>query len=204
MTNNITKIALLFGIIATIGFGTNYAQAAEISGAQGHITLVLQDADGNITQYVQTDNAITQRGLDCMVDTIFIGSAGTGNSNCTNVDPFDVIAIGEGTVSTDSDATGLNNTMPTNCMAVSVTPVQDSGTLTVAIQIEAVFGGDGNATNGENIDNAACIGAITEAGLFSIGDATNLPDSILAYQDFSVINLGATDTLTITWDIDFT
>ena len=67
MRNNITKLALLFGIIATIGFGANSAEAASIDGALGHITLVLKDSDGAIKQYVQTDNAITIEGLDCIV-----------------------------------------------------------------------------------------------------------------------------------------
>ena len=204
MTNNITKIALLFGIIATIGFGTNYVQAAETSGAIGHIELVLHDADGNITQYVQTDNAITTEGLDCLVDSVFLGSAGAGNSGCLDVTPFDFISIGLGTTATDSAASALNSALPSGCRGVAVVPVQDTGTTTVAVQIEAVFGGDSITTNGEDLDNAACIGAITEAGLFSDGSATVVPLSIFAYQDFSVINLGATDTLTITWDIDFT
>ena len=45
-------------------------------------------------------------------------------------------------------------------------------------------------------------GAITEAGIFNI--YTLDIGNILAYQDFTVINKGASDKLTITWTLDFT
>jgi len=200
MQNNITKLALLFGIIATISFGANSAQAAEISGGLGHIELVLADSDGNIKQYVQTDNTITEEGLDCLVDSVF-GTSGTGT--CANNDPFDVIAIGEGTNGDQPNATGLTTELLTGCFAVAVTPTADTGDLTQRITITAVFGG-GTAGSGD-VDNAACIGNITEAGLFSIGAPTvTTPTNIFAYQDFTVISIGTADTLTVTWDIDFT
>lgn len=200
MRNNITKLALLFGIIATIGFGANSVQAASIDGGLGHITLVLRDSDGVIKQYVQTDNAITIEGLDCIVGQTFLGVNNQGT--CANTDPFDVVAIGEGTVATDSDATDLNNDMPTGCFAFAATPVADSGTTTQKITIEAIFGG-GTAGAGD-IDDAACTGNITEAGLFSIGAPTvTQATNIFAYQDFTQIVLGTADTLTVTWEIDF-
>jgi len=45
-------------------------------------------------------------------------------------------------------------------------------------------------------------GAITEAGIFN--SATAGTGSMLAYQNFTVINKGASDKLTITWTLDFT
>lgn len=199
MQNNITKLALLFGIIATIGFAANSAQAAEISGGLGHIELVLADSDGNIKQYVQTDNTITEEGLDCLVQGVF-GTTTVGT--CANTDPFDVIAIGKGTTADEANAVGLAVEMPTGCFAIAVTPTADAGDLTQRVTIQAVFGGGGAGSG--NIDDAACIGSITEAGLFSIGAATvTTPTNIFAYQDFTAISLGSADTLTVTWDIDF-
>ena len=200
MRNNITKLALLFSIIATIGFGAISVQAAEISGGLGHITLVLKDSDGVIKQYIQTDNTITAEGLDCMVGQTFLGTNTQGT--CTNTDPFDVIAIGEGATADEVAVVNLANDMPTGCFAIAVTPVADGGSSTQRITIEAVFGG-GTAGSG-NIDDAACIGNITEAGLFSIGAATvTQSDNLFAYQDFTAIALGSADTLTVTWAIDF-
>jgi len=45
-------------------------------------------------------------------------------------------------------------------------------------------------------------GAITEAGIFN--QHTIDGGGMLAYQDFTVINKGANDKLTITWTVDFT
>ena len=202
MQNNITKLALLFGIIATLGFGINSAQAAEISGGLGHITLVLKDSDGSIKQYVQTDNVITHEGLDCLIEQIF-GDAPDA-TGCADTTAFDTIAIGEGT-DQGITATGLGVVMGAGCNAASpavgVAPVADAGTGTQKVTITAVFGG-GTAGSG-NIDNSICTGTITEAGLFNVGDATVAPTNIFAYQFFTGIALASADTLTVTWDIDF-
>ena len=202
MQNNITKLALLFGIIATIGFGINSAQAAEISGGLGHMTLVLKDSEGDIKQYVQTDNVITTEGLDCLIQQIF-GDA-PADTTCDDTSAFDTIAIGEGSDQTVS-ATGLGTIMGSGCNAASpavgIAPVANSATSPQKVTITAIFGG-GTAGSGD-IDDAVCTGTITEAGLFNVGSATVAPTNIFAYQFFTGIVLATADTLTVTWDIDF-
>ena len=74
MRNNITKLALLFGVVATMGFGamnTAVADTSGITGGLGHLELVLAGSDGTIKKYVQTDNFITNQGKDCIMDLVF-------------------------------------------------------------------------------------------------------------------------------------
>lgn len=204
MQNNMTKLALLFGIVATMGLGTMNTAVADTSErtgvAIGHIELVLAGPDGAIKQYVQTDNVITHEGLDCLVDSLFIGTAGTGTCD-TNVDPFDVVAIGVGTGQGVTDLT-LATPLASGCIAgADPSVVADSGTGTQRITIEVVFGGA--TSTGADVTNAACQAAITEAGLFNTGDATTTANNMFAVQSFSVINIATADTLTVTWDLDF-
>ena len=203
MENNITKLALLFGIIATMSLGTMntvLADTSERTGvALGHIELVLRDSDGNIKQYVQTDNIVTLEGLDCLVDSLF-GSTGTGT--CSSALDFDVVAIGTGAAG-GTGATALTGALGAGCIAgVDPGVVADTGGLTQAIQVEVVFGGGGQAAG--DVNNAACEAIITEAGVFNTGNPTTTTDNMFATQGFGAITIGSTDTLTVTWDIDFT
>lgn len=201
MQNNTAKLALLFGIIATIGFGTMNtvsAETSERSGAQGHLELVLRDFDGNIKQYVQTDNLVTNIGLDCIVESVF----GTGVTTCvTSTDPFDIIAIGNGTGQSATSIV-LNGVMNSGCIALADSSVEFiSETSPQSVIIEVQFGG---LSSGATLAAFECEYVITESGLFNIGDATTTAVNMLAYQSFSAITIGASDTLTVTWDLDFT
>ena len=203
MQNNITKLALLFGIIATMGLGTMNAVVADTSErtgvATGHITLVLRDSDGEIKQYVQTDNLVTREGLDCLVDSLF-GSTGTGT--CSSALDFDVVAIGTGAVGTDT-AIALTTPLTSGCIAFADPGVvADVGTTTQAIQVEVVFGG--STSSGADLAASQCEATITEAGVFNTGGAAVATDNMFATQGFTGVTIAAADTLTVTWDIDFT
>ena len=202
MQNNITKLALLFGIVATMGFGTMntaVADTSEITGGLGHIELVLTDEAGNIKQYVQTDNFITHEGLDCLVDVLFRGASGTGT--CGATDTFDAIGLGIGSAATVA-STALSSGLASNCIGFTATPSADSGTLTQTITISAIFGGAGSS--GADVFATECEQTITEAGLFNAGGATTALGDMFAYQTFTGITIANADTLTVTWDLDFT
>jgi hypothetical protein len=62
----------------------------------------------------------------------------------------------------------------------------------------------GGTATGFDVNNAACIGAITEAGLFNTGGATVATNNMFANQGFTAVNIAANDKLTVTWAIDFT
>lgn len=201
MQNNMIKLALLFGVVATMGFGamnTASAETSERTGALGHVTLVLAGPDGDIKKYVQTDNVITHEGLDCLVEVLFIGAT----TLCANLDTFDVIAIGTGsgiTATGQALAGGLGST----CQAQpDPSPSVDAGTTTQVVTIEVVFGGAASGTS--DITSAQCEVAVTEAGLFNVGSASAAPNNLFAYQDFTAITIATADTLTVTWSIDFT
>ncbi len=203
MKNNITKLALLFGIIATMSLGTMNTVVADTSErtgvALGHVTLVLRDSDGEIKQYVQTDNVVTEEGLDCLVDQLF-GSVTTGT--CTTTGNMDIVSMGIGAAG-GATATTLTTPLASGCIAFADPGVvADAGTSTQAIQVEVVFGG--STSTGADIANAACEATITEAGLFNTGGATTPTLNMFATQGFTGVAIAAADTLTVTWDIDFT
>ena len=203
MQNNITKLAMLFGIVATMGFGTMntaVADTSERTGGLGHIELVLADEAGNIKQYVQTDNFITHEGLDCLVDRLF-GSSGTGSCGDSTV-TFDAIGLGTGSAATVSSS-ALTAGLASGCFGFTdLTPTADGGTTTQVITIDAVFGGAGSASG--DVQDVECEKTITEAGLFNAGGAAVALGDMFAYQTFTGITIATADTLTVTWALDFT
>lgn len=88
--------------------------------------------------------------------------------------------IGTGTTAAAAGDTALQTALDRN----AVTSLTDSGAVLTAVGTWAA--GDGT-------------GAITEAGVFNAGAA----GTMLARAVFSVINKGASDTLTITWTFTF-
>jgi len=156
------------------------------SGISGHITATLYDDDGYIKAYRQTDNRIVDRGLDIIGDLVFGLSLVTGESI------IDAMAVGTGTTSSavgDVDLetrAGLGGACANQTAAFSQ---GDSGTGHINVTASSSFQG-----------SAGCDGAITEAGLFDTlaGAPTG---NLFARQAFSVINVGTSDQLDITWTI---
>ena len=194
---NRTTTPLLLGVIIAMGIGL-YGTSGFLSDSQstalssnsymtGHLTLTAYDENGNVKAYRQTDNVVLNTGDNCIAAAIFTHSSG---STCTTAD-FQFIAIGTGsnattpaeawvdplpiTYTTDLDATG-------NVVLTEVT----SGTGGAATKLTAAF-----LNVGANIDEAA-IRSATGSG--SAGNA-------LAYQQFTVINLGGSDDLTVEWTV---
>lgn len=203
MQNNKTKLALLLGIIATMSLGTMNTVAADTSErtgvAIGHVTLVLRDSDGEIKQYVQTDNVVTHEGLDCLVDTLF-GSGPTGT--CTTTGNMNIIGLGIGAAG-GATAVGLTTPLASGCIAFADPGVvADAGTSTQAIQVEVIFGG--LTSSGADLAASECEATITEAGLFNTGGAAVATNNMFSIQGFTGVAVAAADTLTVTWDIDFT
>ena len=202
MQSNITKLAMLFGIVATMGFGTMntaVADTSERTGGLGHIELVLADEAGNIKQYVQTDNFITHEGLDCLVDVLF-GSSTTGTCGATTT--FDAVGLGTGSAATVA-STALSSGLASGCLGFTdLTPSSDGGTGTQTITINAIFGGA--CSSGADVTASQCEATITEAGLFNAGGAAVALGDMFAYQTFTGITIATADTLTVTWALDFT
>jgi len=77
--------ALALGLIAAVGISpSTYAvlgssdNVIEKSGFLGHITITVTDPEGNIVQYLQTDNTVVNDGENCANELLF----GATNTNC--------------------------------------------------------------------------------------------------------------------------
>jgi len=200
-----TKMALMLVAIvavASAGFLTLVEQdvqatpsaASEQGQILGHITMVLEDGDGNIKAYRQTDNAVYNDGFNQLLDDAFGTAACSGCLATTN--DFDDVHIG----------TGTPGALSTNILGVAAPAGCDRFSGVVAspalgqVTITASFGGD---LSGADVANNACETlAITEAGLFN--NVVVAGSQMFAAQGFSAINIVTdTDLLTVTWDITF-
>lgn len=188
----LVAIAATTGSILSVYPTTTGAESYSESGAiMGHITLQVIDSDGNVVDYVQTDNLVVDLGLDTMGDLVFPDINLNGNATDGK---FDWIGIGTGTTAAAAGDVG-EQTVISGCSRVqdaTVSGVTDT-TGEITVTVEASFSG------------ASCAGAVTEAVLANSGTgAAANAGEILARQVFSAVNVGASDTLTVTWDIDFT
>ncbi len=165
-----------------IGVGEDApAGTADESGIYGHITATLYDEDGNVKAYRQTDNRIVDRGLDVLADLVF------GTSLTTTPSVIDIMAVGvSGTASAVGQTDLLDRTGLSGCTNATLTWSEGAtGPSLVNVTETASF-----------LGNAGCNAGIQEAGLF---DANN--GNMFARQSFSVINVGSSDQLDITWSV---
>ena len=142
-------------------------------GIKGKIKLVLKDKDDNIKQIIEMPNTITAL-MDAHVADQMSDSGGAA---------IGFMGVGTGS-GQGSASTGLA-TASANVALDSTT--QGSAAADNDVVFVATFPA-GTAT-----------AAITEAGIFQANNNTTL----MAYDDFSVINKGASDSLVITWTLTF-
>ncbi len=184
------------------------------SSILGHVIYVVKDKDGNIKNYIQGDNVVTQRGHGCAVQMLFANSTTsiTGGSPCSSITGtglrgaiFNWIAIGNGTNAISG--TGADTTLPAGGSAdesaqriqglVTLdTPATNQARATITTASPFAFTNDG----GNNV--------LTASGLFNrqstcgstgCGVAAALGD-LFADQAISV-TVAPSDTLSVTWKI---
>jgi len=165
--------------------------------ALGHLQLIVTDADGNIKQYMQTDNLITNEGANTMADLIFPISGPGLNNNSTDT-KFGVIGIGTGTsgpgvndVSLESPISGCANQTASSVFGDIQADLGAGTPQGAEVGLLAFFNG-GSPTG--------CTGTITEAVLqndiFGKGE-------VLSRQVFTPgIVLGDADFLNVDWFIE--
>ena len=204
MTTNSKNLAMmLVGFAAIISVGvfsaTNTVEASqeEVPGMAGHIEMVLRDSDGNIKEYVQTDNAVTQTGINCISENSF------GVNTACAATFFTFIGLG---TATSAVGENVGDDLAAACVrsdaddASTGDVATSAGTSVETVTLTVVFGGGGSGAGG--IANVACEFTISEAGLFNnVGVAGG---EMFAYQTFTGIAVGNTDTLTVTWTITIT
>lgn len=141
----------------------------------GHIKIELTDKDGNKKVVVDKHNTFTDAGDAHVADQLSVspGEAAMG-----------WMAIGTGSSAFAVGSTVLNSELDRNALSGSY-PEQGTGANDNVVTYKATWAaGDGT-------------GAIVEAGIFN----SSIAGSMLAASTFSVINKGASDTLTITWTV---
>ena len=179
--------------------------AADSTFASGHVTAYLFDADGNVKAYRQTDNVIVNTGLDIIANQVFgngtiTNSTAEGGSSGGTVG---YLALGTGGNSAPEAGQTVLTTYLSGC--ANLTDGSNSGT-----DWEESSDTTGDATNVVIISNTTFQGSagctsttVNEVGLFTALTGTQ-DGKLFAIQEFSDINVGSSDTLTINWDITFT
>lgn len=216
MKNN-TSIAILGIALAIVG-GMFVANVSGLIGFQstdskmqtsaymtGHVETILRDADGNIKEYRQSDNLITNNGENCVLKLLFqddgagagLGS-GTGTSRCIGAlnEPWHVIALGTGSTAvngtdfrldTETSATGLGRAAATTKTWTNSTASTSTGS--AQIVMARTF----TNTSGSQV-------TVTESGLFN--STTIAGSGMFARQTFSGIAVNNNDSLTVQWTVN--
>ncbi|HXG14164.1 MAG TPA: hypothetical protein VNK25_03440 [Candidatus Nitrosotenuis sp.] len=197
-------LAIVAGMFTANVSGLLGAKSTE-SGAQaaamftGHVETVVRDADGNIKEYRQSDNVITNTGENCALRLLFqLNPTGSGTGVCTGAlsTPWHVIAIGSGTTAANNTQVALvaehtgdlaRGVATTKTWFNSTSP---SGTNAARIQMERTFTLSSGGPQ-----------TVAESGLFN-STTNDSTDSMFARQAFGAITLNNGDSLTVRWTVN--
>jgi len=217
-----TKLALSAVMIVAIGLiGTNFVTGSEMTEQEklgvisnsnniyGHITIVHSDPDGNILNYIQTDNLVGLSGKSCISELIFGQHSTTCEIGAGPNTNFTTIALFDGeTFTTLINATQSNDLLQRDVTAAGLTVRNGGQGVAVSQSSAPVDGGIGSKTDiaktftagvgvsGQVVDGAALMNNGT--GLVN-GEE---PTAVLAAQTFNSVTLNESDTLLITWTIE--
>ncbi len=182
-------------MVGTVGGAYGFIQDAQITDSQtetasiyGHVEMEVRDADGNITQYRQSDNLIVDMGMDAMGDLMFPNIDLSGNTEAK----FSYIGIGQGVTAVAATDTDIE-TVITSCAREQDTAVTATSAVSgeITVTIDATFLGSANCADGA-VNQAVLANALTGG-------------NILAKKLFAApVNVGSTDSLKVTWTITIT
>lgn len=214
---------------APISLATGSALSGESGMFMGHVELVVRDSDGNIIQYVQTDNEVTNEGDNCVMEAVF----DVGSPTCTlTAAGFTFIGIGNATIASaningtittlSSDGTSVNVALTGGESTDGIMAIkEDTATTTVAstdggtaeINTTVAFTFSDGGTVNSQITNTT---DVTSVGLFDAncntfvasGGATDSAacatfdgtQNLFSVQTISV-TVGDGDSLSVTWTI---
>lgn len=204
-------VAGFFTATVTGLFNVQATQIAKSSGTtagaymSGHVTTILTDSEGNVKQYRQSDNVITNNGENCVAKMLFQddGASGLGGGTGTSVcigalnSAYTVIAIGTGTAKANGTDTSLGNELSGSGLSSGratmlwTSPGQNStgtaGDSQAKVQLSKTFTNTGTSVQ------------VSESGLFN--DTVTNTNGMFARQNFTAIGLGNGDSLTVQWTI---
>ena len=205
---NLNQIGLLTGIALAVGvIGVNIADGTftvsdktsdvyqEKGMFSGHLEIIHTDKDGNILNYLQTDNAIISKGENCAAQDLFGGTAGgTGATSCPS-DPgiFDWIAL------TNTAAAGVDDLVLTGELTGSGLD-RLQATSVAATTTAAGLGVDNITRLSVTFTNTGASQGVSGSGIFN--QTTLAGSAIFAQKDFGTsVTLATNDQLTVNWDI---
>ena len=199
-----TKNASLFAIALTaVTLTGSFALADEFQvnddpqldgvGLQGHVVATVYDTDGNVKQYMQSDNVIVNRGIDKLfVETFQPSSPFTGGINTTSK-TIEYMQLGTGGSELGTSATALGSATA-GCIT-TFTGVGAGGGAALGI----------NATFDNSIGGGACVGPnLGEAGLFDTVHGSGVAAMFAQNAFSSGVILGSSDSLDVDWTFTFT
>jgi len=159
----------------------------------GHLVIQVTDDEGNIKNYMQTDNVITANAKGCIANLLFLAGVATCVDSAT---VFDDIVL--------SSAGFLSDATTANFAATNFTPKLTGFGLTKS-QTNTVTQNLGATGIGSQIvdikhtfsySNTSTSQLVTSAALF------NTANSVFAIKNFpSAVTLNSGDDLTVTWSI---
>ena len=207
-------VAGLFTATVTGFVSVQPTQTAKLVGANGayltgHVTTILTDSEGNVKQYRQSDNVITNNGENCVAKLLFqddgsgaglgsgTGTTASGASSCAGSlnSPWTAIAIGTSTTKANGTnyllGSELSGSGLDRARATTITYTNSSGTAgtsAATVVLSKTFTNTGSSVQ------------VAESGLFNTTTANT--NSMFARQNFTAIGLGNQDSLTVQWTIN--
>ena len=179
------------------------------AGMTGHLEAIHTDSDGNILTYIQTDNAITNLGVNCSVVKLF----GVTQANLdtyqvdTGCDPDGSDQTSIGLYSSDSGTVDLRLNQTANIYTTNgLDPNTDAApTMSVVAVGQTSRSAEATVLIDSTFTSSAASQAVYGASLMNGTGATS---GIFAYKDFNSANtaiiLNDGDSLTVNWTIEMT
>lgn len=204
-------LAVVAGMFTANVSGLMSISPVQVSNTQtgaymmGHVETILRDSEGNVKEYRQSDNVITNVGENCVAKLLFqddgagagLGS-GTGTGACTGQlqSPWHVIAIGTGTTAANGTdvVLGTELTSPSGlARGVATTKTWTNSTGTAGNTAATVVLAKTFSNTGSSV-------SVSESGLFN--NTVVAGSGLFARQQFTGITVGNGDSLTVQWTIN--
>jgi len=188
----IAVVAGLTGVTALgdISFVENDISATSAS-ILGHVTIQVTDDEGNIKQYMQTDNQITADAKRCTGELLFGNTPTLGCVSSTSA--FDDIEL--------SSATFAEGAATANLLNAGFTP-KLTGTLAKFVTSTVSTGVSATGVTNEQVDIVHTFSYTGGGQSVASAALMNTSLSVFAIKDFpSAVSLNNGDDLTVTWQI---
>lgn len=167
----------------------------QTGGIYGHLEGRVIDENGNVNQYLQTDNRIVVRGTDMLVINTFAPVfTGTIDTTLGQVGFMQIGTLATADTSTTNTLFGpVGGCVPVAISGASAPGADSAGFAQTSPTISATFSGAGT-----------CATTFLEAGLFDGSTGSGLDDMFARGIFATSVTLTASDSLVIDWTFTFT